>query len=192
MTKTYLFFDTETTGLPVNKRASLTNFSNWPRLVQIAWLISDDKGKVKSRRSYTIRPDGFTIPAQATAVHGISTNHANFYGDNLDMILSGFHKLVDEADVIVAHNLEFDINIMASEFLRNGFTNNFVGKKAICTMQNSIDFCAIPTRWGFKYPKLSELYEKLFNTPLLNAHDALVDIEAGAKCFWEMKRRQML
>jgi hypothetical protein len=34
----YLFFDTETTGLPSNYKAPATDLNNSPRLVQLAWL----------------------------------------------------------------------------------------------------------------------------------------------------------
>lgn len=40
----YLFFDTETTGLPMNWKAPITDFNNWPRLVQLAFLTFDIDG----------------------------------------------------------------------------------------------------------------------------------------------------
>ena len=40
----YLFFDTETTGIPRNYKAPASDFKNWPCLVQIAWLVTDATG----------------------------------------------------------------------------------------------------------------------------------------------------
>lgn len=35
----YLFIDTETTGLPKEYDAPYTDIDNWPRLVQLAWIV---------------------------------------------------------------------------------------------------------------------------------------------------------
>ncbi|MFN7600706.1 MAG: hypothetical protein ACK5R0_04835, partial [Bacteroidota bacterium] len=69
----YLIFDTETTGIPRNKTAPLTDFENWPRLVQIAWQLHDFDGKLLTQQNYLVKPDGFDIPFKAEQVHGIST-----------------------------------------------------------------------------------------------------------------------
>jgi hypothetical protein len=42
----YLFIDTETTGLPKNYKAPLHDLSNWPRLIQIAWLLYNSTGYI--------------------------------------------------------------------------------------------------------------------------------------------------
>lgn len=72
----FLIFDTETTGLPGNWNAPLTDFNNWPRVVQLAWRLHDNTGKLLSAKSVIIRPDGFAIPFNAEKVHGISTDRA--------------------------------------------------------------------------------------------------------------------
>ena len=40
----YLFFDTETTGLPKNYKAPASDLNNWPRLVQLAYHLYDNDG----------------------------------------------------------------------------------------------------------------------------------------------------
>ncbi|MCX6741278.1 MAG: hypothetical protein NTY61_02675, partial [Candidatus Parcubacteria bacterium] len=45
---TYLFFDTETTGLPKNWKAPIEDLDNWPRIVQIAWAIYKNGVKIGS------------------------------------------------------------------------------------------------------------------------------------------------
>ena len=37
----YLIFDTETTGLPKNWNAPVSDIDNWPRCVQIAWQVQE-------------------------------------------------------------------------------------------------------------------------------------------------------
>ena len=68
----YLFFDTETTGLARNWKAPVTDVANWPRIVQLAWVECDDAGAVIGQAEWIIRPDGFTIPLEASRIHGIT------------------------------------------------------------------------------------------------------------------------
>ena len=72
----YLFFDTETTGLPRNYKAPLTAFDNWPRMVQIAWMQYDESGSLLSETSYIIKPEGYQIPEAVSKLHGITTERA--------------------------------------------------------------------------------------------------------------------
>ena len=63
----YLFFDTETTGVPRNYYAPVTDTNNWPRLVQLGWIVTDEYGNILKRCSRIIRPEGFSIPAEAAS-----------------------------------------------------------------------------------------------------------------------------
>ena len=139
----YLFFDTETTGLPRNWKAPVTDLSNWPRLVQIAWLLYDKDGNKISGNSFIIKPSGFTIPPEASRVHGISTDKALQEGVELADVLADFARLVAQSNYLVAHNMSFDEKIVGAEFLRNNMTNSIVTKSKICTMEQSINYCKI-------------------------------------------------
>lgn len=184
----YLFFDTETTGLPKNYKASVTDLNNWPRLVQLAYLFYDKNGIRISGGDFIIKPEGFTIPAEASRIHGISNEKAIQEGKALRTVLIDFLSFVDQAEYLVAHNMSFDEKIVGAEFLRNGMQDSVGTKRKICTMQGSTNFCAINGTYGFKWPKLSELHYKLFRTDFQEAHNAAIDINATAKCFWELKR----
>ena len=188
----YLFFDTETTGLPDNWNAPISDLNNWPRLVQIAWLQYDLKGSKVSGRDYIIKPEGFTIPDEASQVHGISTELALKEGVSLQIVLEEFSGLIDQSDVLVAHNMNFDEKIVGAEFLRQRVKNGLSDTERICTMQASTEYCKLPGKFGYKWPKLSELHIKLFNNDFEEAHDASVDIAACAKCFWELKSRGII
>jgi DNA polymerase III epsilon subunit-like protein len=184
----YLFFDTETTGLPKNWKAPVSDLNNWPRLVQLAFLHYDENGNKIDGREYIIRPEGFTIPAEASRIHGITTEKAEREGHDLKVVLKEFYDYVGQAEYLVAHNMSFDEKILGAELLRNGMPNCILSKMKICTMQGSTDFCRIEGPYGYKWPKLSELHYKLFGTGFDEAHNAAVDIHATAKCFWELKR----
>ncbi|MCB0479608.1 MAG: 3'-5' exonuclease [Crocinitomicaceae bacterium] len=187
-----LFFDTETSGLPINWKAPASDINNWPRLIQLGYIYQDEERKELKQGNYIIKPFGFTIPTEASDVHGISTEKALAEGLDLGPVLDVFHQLVSEADVLVAHNMAFDEKIMGAEFIRNGKSDIIAGKSKICTMLKSIDFCAIPGKYGYKWPKLEELHIKLFGHNFVGAHDAMADIEATERCFWELKSKGII
>ena len=189
---TYLFFDTETTGIPADYQAPSTNTDNWPRLVQIAWVLTDEKDNMINTANLMVRPDGFTIPTDAAKVHGITTEVAMNEGIPLSEAIHQFIDDLNTATYIVGHNIDFDKKIVGAEMIRLGLKDIMDSKKSYCTMQSSIDFCKIPGKYGYKYPKLQELYRKLFETEFDNAHDAMSDIEATEKCFWELRKRKLI
>jgi DNA polymerase III epsilon subunit-like protein len=188
----YLFFDTETTGLPRNWQAPLIELDNWPRMVQLAWLYYDERGRKIAEQNYIIRPQGFTIPQAATNVHGISTERAYQEGVPLALALKEFSALLNQSRFLVAHNLNFDEKIIGAEFLRARVPIASKNIKKICTMKLATDYCQIPSNNGYKWPSLSELHQKLFAKDFEDAHDALVDVKACADCFFEMKRRGLI
>lgn len=183
----YLFFDTETTGLPRDWKAPVTDLNNWPRMVQLAYLLFDKDGNKLLESDFIIKPEGYTIPKEAAAVHGITTEIALEKGKPLGQSLELFYEAVQAADTLVAHNMAFDEMIVGAELLREKKHNVIPMKTRICTMQSTVNFCKIPSKYGFKWPKLTELHYKLFETDFEDAHDAFVDITITAKCFWKLK-----
>ena len=192
-----LFFDTETTGTPRNYNAPVSDSSNWPRLVQLAWIMADDKGNVLKRKSVIIKPDGFVIPNNVSAIHGITTERAKQEGLPLKEVLEEFYFDLSFAKQVVGHNIDFDLHIVGAELYRLGMDYSILmDKPSICTMKSSTDFCAIPNRnsyyGGYKWPSLQELYRKLFGRDFFGAHDALADITATKECFFELSRRGII
>ena len=183
----YLFFDTETTGLPVDYNAPSSNLSNWPRMVQLSWIITDGSGKELRTGDYIIKPKGFTIPLTASSLNGITTERANKDGFDLEIVLSLFLADLNLSKVIVGHNIDFDKKIVGAELIRTGKEDIIASKKSICTMKESVSFCKLPGRYGFKYPTLQDLHFKLFGCSFDGAHDSANDVSATVKCFWKMK-----
>lgn len=181
-----LFFDTETTGLPKNWKASVTDLDNWPRLVQLAYLIYDFRGNLIYSCNEIVKPNGFTIPKEASNVHGITTEKAIQRGSDINDVFELFNIHLKRAKVIVAHNMSYDEKIIGSELIRLGVENLIDDKEKICTMESTVDLCKIEGPFGFKWPKLEELHRFLFKCDFEGAHDALADIQATAKCFWEL------
>lgn len=188
----YLFFDTETTGTPLNYKAPSSDTRNWPRLVQLGWILMTENGEKISKGNYIIKPDGFTIPAEATKIHRITTKMALELGYDLSYVIDKFLQDFNKAKYIVGHNIDFDKKIIGAELIRLSKPDIMNSKQAFCTMKSSTDFCKIPGYYGYKYPKLQELYHKLFGRDYEDAHDAASDIEATQQCFWELRKKGLI
>ena len=191
----YLIFDTETTGIPHNKTAPITDLNNWPRLVQLAWQLHDAHGKLLSQHNYIIKPDGFDIPFKAEQVHGISTQRAIQEGHELKSILALFEKDLAKTQVLVGHNIEFDINIIGAELIRSALpTEGFLALQKIDTGIASIEFCQLQGGIGgrLKMPRLNELHEKLFGEKFDDAHDASYDVAATARSFFGLVEKKVI
>jgi len=190
----YLIYDTETTGLPKNFSAPISDSENWPRLVQIAWQLHDDMGELIEVKNFIVRPVDFTIPYNAEKIHGISTKRALEQGVDLAFVLEEFNKAVAQSQYIVGHNIIFDINIMGAEFYRTQMETSLMDEKSIDTKNEGTDFCAIPGGRGgkFKWPTLTELHIKLFKEGFSEAHNASADVEATTRCFLELIRLRVI
>ncbi len=191
----YLIFDTETTGIPHNKTAPITDLDNWPRLVQLAWELHDNKGKLLSQQNYIIKPEGFDIPFKAEQVHGISTKRALEEGHDLKHVLNLFQKDLTNTQVLVGHNIEFDINIIGAELIRAGLaTENFLSLQKIDTGIAATEFCQLQGGLGgkLKMPKLTELHQILFGKKFEDAHDASYDVAATARSFFGLIAKKVV
>jgi DNA polymerase III epsilon subunit-like protein len=191
----YLFFDTETTGLPKSWKAPVSDLGNWPHIVQIAWALFDENGTPIAFCDHIIKPEGFVIPSNVTAIHGISTERALKEGRPAAEVLREFSSAVHGAARLIAHNLDFDEKMVRVELLRHGMPDllqSVPAHQKICTMKSSTGFCKIPGPYGNKWPKLSELHIKLFDMDFEDQHNAAADVLCCAKCFFELKRRAIL
>ena len=190
----FLIFDTETTGLPQRWDAPLDDFDNWPRLIQLAWQIHDDLGNLTEAKSFLIKPDGFIIPRGSEKVHGISTERATKERHPIKFVLDEFIKALAKSQTIIGHNIEFDNSIVGSEILRRGELNPLPDINAVDTKIVSTNYCALPGGRGgnYKWPTLNELYFKLFNESFDAAHNASADVQATARCFFELIRLRLI
>ncbi len=190
----YLIFDTETTGLPKNYQAPITDSDNWPRCVQIAWQLHDQWGNLSEYRDFIIYPEGFNIPFESEKVHGISTFLAQKQGVDLKSVLEEFNIAIGKSKFVVGQNVDFDLKIIGSEFYRIGLQSELMHKPTLdtCTETTAL-LCKLPGGKGgkFKLPTLTELHQHLFQSPFEEAHNATADVEATARCFLELIRNEV-
>lgn len=142
-----------------------------------------------------IQPVGFTIPADASNLHGITTSKALSEGKDLRTVVGQFMGELANVSYVVGHNVELDTNIVGAELCRLGVSGSeLLYKQSICTMKSTIDYCLIPPfRYGsYKFPKLQELHKILFGYEFDDAHNSMCDVEATMKCFFELVNRSII
>ena len=195
-----LFFDTETTGLPNGKLAP--SDPKQPAILQLAAILSTSDGEILRSMSTLVQCGTKQIHPKAFEAHGITSLTANTEGITQLEAFTQFAALVDEAEAMAAHNYDFDFNLikimahtlhaeLGEEEILLDF-DDMVELPFYCTMKRTIDYCKLPFpsgRKGWKYPKLQELYWFLFQEELLGSHDALTDVKATHRCFFELKQR---
>lgn len=188
----FLFFDVETTGLPIDYQLTSNSFEHWPRIVQISWMLTDDNYNLLKKEDFTIKPSGFVIPEKATQIHRITNEDAYQMGIKLETALSIFARDVFAATHIIGHNVSFDMNVVRSELYRLHAKDIFKEKQTVCTMKASANFCKIQGKSGYKYPTLQELHMKLFGNKFEDAHNAYNDVVATQRCFVELIKKGIL
>lgn len=186
----FLAFDTETTGLPLWHCQS--DDPQQPHVIQIAAILFDGNGQEHDVFSSLVKPGRNAVMApEAFAAHGISLEKANSEGVTPYDALDRFMAMIGKADLVVGHNVSFDIRLMRIMAAR------WTGKKwdntlpAFCTMRKSSPIINLPPTpkmiaSGFnkpKSPKLGECVAHFFSEELDGAHDALIDVRASIRVF---------
>lgn len=188
----YFVFDLETTGLPQRSTTKtipvykdLEKFKS-ARVVSMAWILLDKDFECVSEEHIMFKPNGFIIPPSATEIHGISHDDAMTNGIDPMHAWNILHELLEmhPCEVLVAHNIAFDKDVLLSELYRHGsdttqsLLESFNSMRPYCTMLNGKKALNVT-----KFPKLAELYKQLCGKELVGAHNALYDTRHCKECF---------
>lgn len=177
-----IVFDTETTGFPTPGQP----LEKQPYLCQFAAIILEFNPQNKSiielsRTDILIKPP-IAIPAECTNIHGITdamVANQKTFSEHSALILS----LFKQADIAVAHNLIFDQQLIEFELQRCDMDKNFLPAQTYDSMKETKHLCKLPGRNGnYKSPRLMELHQFLVGQPFQEAHNAMKDVEALARC----------
>lgn len=191
----FLFIDTETTG-KADFRAP-ASADHQPHLVQIGAILADHAGREVGALDVIIRPDGYVVPTEAAAIHGITDAMATAYGVPLLSALILVSNFMHAAETLVAHNLDFDSLVLESALIRaqeraagaKKCADRLAAIQRFCTMKATTPICQLPGQYkDFKWPKLGEAYKHLFNEELSDAHSAIADCRACKRIYFAIQK----
>lgn len=181
--KTFLFVDTETTGF--KKNGNLIQ-DGQARCCQIGILLTNEEGKSIAEFKSLIKPHGWNIHEGAQRVHGITDADCARYGLDFRQVFLIFKNLAERADVVIAHNADFDKGIMEVEeaYYNLGELTSKLEKIWFCTMKTNTHIK------GGKWPKLTETLEHYCGRKSgKDAHDAMADVRDCRDIFFAMQKQ---
>jgi DNA polymerase-3 subunit epsilon len=197
--KTALFYDTETTGLPLFKEPS--EHPGQPHIVQLAACLVDlDARKTIASMDVIVKPNEWTIPDEVAAIHGITTAHALDVGIPEEMALDMFLALWSQR-LRVGHNESFDARLIRIAQSRFGKSESeltvWKAGKAECTQLLATPICKLPPtdkmkavgRFHYKSANLGEAYRYFTVKDIENAHSAMADVQACMTVYFAIKDR---
>jgi hypothetical protein len=208
-----LVFDTETSGLPPKFVRSLTmdNANVFPYIVQFSYMIyNTETNKIEKIQDSIIKiPSFIDISQDSVNIHGITKEMCNTKGIDIMSLLYKFEEDVNNCNLVIGHNIEFDLKMIYSELYRRVLESKETeqeywkfykklasySKKFDCSMKRGKKLCNLKTismtgREYIKYPTLSELHENLFGYVPKNLHNSLNDCIVSLRCYYKLKYKE--
>lgn len=193
-----LYFDTETSGKADFKASPLA--LHQPRIVQLGAVLEDNDGKEVSSINLIATPDGFEIPEEASAIHGITQMQAVLFGISIRRMMLLFKEFWAMADRVVAHNIDFDLFMLDIEFSRLGMPKYGDPKDIFCTMKLMTPICKLPKTYKsrdpddpYKWPNMQEAHLHATGANFDGGHDAMADVRACGRVFrWLIEQGKIL
>lgn len=202
-----LAFDTETTGLPLWGDPS--EDPRQPHLVALACLHVTTKTVAGAttrdeQSSYRIvRPNGWVIPADVQAIHGISTELAMDEGVPLIDVVGPWIEMMEKGTRRIAFGAPFDVRIMRIAMIQAGYpkevSNTLIDRCPVLDVQRAATaLCNLPPtdkmmaagRKSAKTPTLAEAIKVLFGEDLPDAHNAMADTYATVRIWDHLEARK--
>lgn len=190
-----LIFDTETTGLPKGK-ATPKETEKWPHIIQLSYILFDvSTNKIIVNHDHVVKIDeDVELTQKSFEMHGISKEKSRTEGINIKLAIELFNICLKETNILIAHNIQFDKNMIMAECFRHNIQPQFSKYRYLeyCTMKRSDELCGIKTlhkpsgRTYIKFPTLTELHEKLFNVKPKGTHNSYIDILICLRCYYKL------
>jgi DNA polymerase-3 subunit epsilon len=183
------FFDTETSGL-WNFKSDYKD-TEQPFLVQVAGILDDGYENILGEFNFLVElPKDKEIHPKALEVHGITRDKTEKGGLPCELSATVFSYYLLCTDIIVGHNIKFDIAVMSKYLHDSNFgpqVSELQNHKTRCTMLQSKGVCKLPGKWGYKWPKLEEAYRMLVDKDgFEGAHDAMADVRACREIYYKL------
>ena len=169
-----LVFDTECTSL-LSKTGDNDNF----HILQLSYIVYDTITKVSEETDFILKSP---VKILNSDIHGI-TNEMSAMGYDFSEIVNIFLQDVENVDLIIAHNLNFDLNALELELYRlemDDEIDKLFDKPFYCTMKMGVGVIS------HRYPKLCDLYTHFFKKMFSGSHTALEDSRATLRVYLKL------
>lgn len=181
-------FDTETTGKDI-PFAQVSETAKWDklRMVQFAYELYTPEGDLIDSKCLIIKPDNYSIPDEAIAIHGITNERAQLEGVTIQTWCEELNRILPHIETLVAHNLEFDTNVIQSELYRAQqffLVDQWKRKETDCTM-------LMGKRYMGRWTKLAVLAQECNLIVPSGLHQADVDTHLCAQIYFYLRNKHI-
>lgn len=185
----YLIFDCSANGNPTNYKMPFSETRYWPRLIHISWILLNKELKPIGDFDRIIKPEGFQLTPEIQKKAAIDAEDLEKKSVDLEVVLNEFNESTTQCEYIFCHNLNFNENVLAAEYIRQSMNIGMFKKERFCLMQEGTYYCKLPSKTGgYKWPTLTELHAACFNTGYTPANNARADVIAAARCFIKLMK----
>ena len=194
-----IIFDVETTGLNACEN----------QIAQLSYIIIDEEFNIEKAKNFYFTVD--YMEPRASSVNGLTEKILEKLSNNKkfkDFAEEIYTDFLD-VEVLIAHNLDFDLRFLIKEFKRLGFDIDKLGenKGYFCTMESYTMFMEIPhDYYGLKYPRLDEVMcyldikytdiedkeNEVFGCDVVSWHDSQFDVIATLEAYKQVKNIQKI
>ena len=177
-----LFLDTEFTGFDKDE----------DHLVQVAWVMTDLEGNILKNANYMVRPEGYEISEESTAIHHIDTAQAATFGYPIKVVMEQFRYDLLKCCCCVGYSLHSDW-----AFIRKAWKESLGAKYPFWPTIDLVEYEKM-VRQQLNYDddcktiSLATMYLLLFGEPMTRAHNAMSDAQATCRCFWELVQQGVI
>ena len=177
-----LVLDTETTDKPPGIKLMKETVEFWPFIVQMSFILLDDTTFKYTEYDYLIKTSAEITNSE---IHGITKSMNSAQGFAFSDIYEIFKLCVQQADIVIGHNLSFDLNMIQAECFRHKVT--YVPPRiTYCTMMSTTRICNLPQH---TWARLEELHTCLFHEKAMNLHNALQDCVICLRCYLKIMNK---
>ncbi len=186
----YLIYDCSAISKPLDYKAPFSDTFQWPRVIHVSWILLGEDFKPIEDYDCIINPEGYKLTKAILNRAKIDEEDIKKKGSPVEEVLKQFNETVEKCQYIFSHNLNFNENVLAAEYIRNTVDINMFQKERFCLMEESTYFCKIPSRrGGYKWPSLKELHAICFEKVYTPVNNARADVIAAARCFIKLMRK---
>lgn len=189
----YLIYDCSALATPSSYKAPFSDTFAWPRVIHVSWILLDKDLKPIGDFDRIVKPEGFTLSEDAMKKSSIDQEDLEKKAVLIETILDEFNESTNSCEYVFSHNLNFNENVLAAEYIRATKDIGMFKKERFCLMQESTYYCKLPSKTGgYKWPTLSELHATCFNSGYTPANNARADVIAAARCFIKLMKSKKL